>query len=87
MAENIFNGTSRHIQWYDVAQNNDEFFLLDVGIPEEYKQGAIEGAINISHYTLWDNLDQIPKGRRIVIYCAAGLRGYIGRADPPAERL
>lgn len=77
VAENIFNGSSCHLQWYDVANNREEFFLLDVRTPEEFSQGAIEGAINISHDTLREHLERIPKDRKIVIYCAVGLRGYI----------
>lgn len=81
VAENIFNGSSRHIQWYDLEKMKDQFFILDVRTPEEFAQGAIDGAVNISHDTLREHLDQIPRDRRIAIYCAAGLRGYI------AERI
>jgi NADPH-dependent 2,4-dienoyl-CoA reductase/sulfur reductase-like enzyme/peroxiredoxin family protein/rhodanese-related sulfurtransferase/TusA-related sulfurtransferase len=55
--------------------------LLDVRTPDEFRLGAIPGALNIPHTELRDRLAEVPKGKPVLIYCAVGLRGYI------AERI
>ena len=54
---------------------------LDVREPAELAQGALPGAVNIPLHKLRARLFELPKDRRIVIYCQAGLRGYV------AERI
>lgn len=77
-AENIVEGLLDVVHWHDV-QDIDfrDTFLLDVRIPEEYEMGAISGAENIPLDDLRDNLDKVPRNKKIYVYCAVGLRGYI----------
>lgn len=78
VAENILNGLVRIVHWYDVCKcNPEEDFLLDVRTKMEYESGTIEGATNIPVNELRERLGEIPKDKRIVIFCAAGLRGYL----------
>jgi rhodanese-related sulfurtransferase len=49
-------------------------FLLDVRTPQEHKSGAVEGSVNIPMSELKNNIDQIPKNKLIVVYCASGAR-------------
>jgi len=87
VAENIFEGTSRHIQWSeivdaekgDVLQSN--YTLLDVRSPEENAHGAIPGSLNIPNTELRERIKEVPQGKPIVVYCGVGLRGYL------AERI
>jgi rhodanese-related sulfurtransferase len=52
--------------------------LVDIRTAEEFKEGYIEGAVNISMQEIFTNLDKLPaKDQRIVIYCASGHRGAI----------
>lgn len=48
--------------------------LIDVREESEYAEGHIAGAINIPLRTLTQNLDKIPAGQPVFIYCASGLR-------------
>jgi len=50
--------------------------VLDVRTPEEYSQGHVPGAINISHTTIKDNLAKLMtyKNKKIVVYCRSGRR-------------
>jgi NADPH-dependent 2,4-dienoyl-CoA reductase/sulfur reductase-like enzyme/peroxiredoxin family protein/rhodanese-related sulfurtransferase/TusA-related sulfurtransferase len=51
-------------------------FLLDVRQPAEFEAGAIEGAVNVPLPELRARLNEIPRDRPILVYCAAGQRGY-----------
>lgn len=42
------------------------------------RQGHIEGAVNVPLDTLREHLAELPKDRRIVVYCQAGQRGDVG---------
>lgn len=48
--------------------------LLDVRTPEEFRGGHLDGAINIPVQDLPARLAEVPKGKPVVVYCAAGGR-------------
>jgi len=76
-AGNIIEGLVKIIHWDELHQlhapNN---FILDVRTPDEFELGQIEGAVNIEVDKIRERLDEIPKDKKIVIYCGVGLRGY-----------
>ncbi len=76
-AGNIIEGLVNIIHWDELHQlhapNN---FILDVRTPDEFELGNIEGAINIEVDQIRNRLDEIPKDKKIIIYCGVGLRGY-----------
>lgn len=49
-------------------------FLLDVRTPEEFGAGHLEGATNVPIQGLEERLEEIPRDRRVVVYCASGRR-------------
>jgi NADPH-dependent 2,4-dienoyl-CoA reductase/sulfur reductase-like enzyme/rhodanese-related sulfurtransferase len=55
--------------------------LLDVREPAEHEAGAIPGSTLMPLGSLRDRLDELPRDREIVAYCAVGIRGYL------AERI
>ena len=75
IAENILSGLCPTVY---VEGLNKESFVLDVRTPSECAQGGIPGAVNIPLDDLRQNLDKLPKDRRIAVSCAVGLRGYLG---------
>jgi len=82
VAENVLSGLSRHLQWHEVEAFQEKGgFVLDVRTREEFSLGAIPGAANIPLDALRLRLGEIPRDREVLIYCAAGLRGYL------AERI
>ncbi len=87
VAENIFEGQSRHIQWNEIVDSgddekiNEEYTLLDVRNPDEHAQAALPGSINIPNTELRERMKEVPSGKPIVVYCGVGLRGYL------AERI
>lgn len=78
VAENIIKGKMKTIYWRDItALDPKKDFLLDVRTRYEYERGHISGAINIPVDDLRSRMDEIPTDRKIIIYCAIGLRGYL----------
>ncbi|MBN1501557.1 MAG: CoA-disulfide reductase [Spirochaetes bacterium] len=78
-AENIINGMVKTISWDKLLQiDKNDFLLLDVRTPEEVMLGAIEGSVNIELDTLRKRINEVPKNKKIIVYCAVGLRGYLG---------
>lgn len=53
---------------------DDEFFLLDIRDPEDFKKGHIPGAKNIFWLDLFkpENLKRLPKDKKILLYCYVG---------------
>ncbi len=78
-AENILQGLVRTVQWSDLREGRTpaDAVLLDVREPDEVSRGRIEGAVNVPLHSLRDRLAELPKGRPIIVYCAAGLRAYL----------
>ena len=48
--------------------------ILDVRTPDEYKDGGYPGSINIPVQVLAARIGEVPKGKPVVVYCAAGKR-------------
>lgn len=77
-AENILDDKVQIIQPEEIASlDSNNTIILDTSTREEYQMGHIEGAINIPVNELRHSLNKLPKDKSIVVYCAAGLRGYI----------
>jgi NADPH-dependent 2,4-dienoyl-CoA reductase/sulfur reductase-like enzyme/rhodanese-related sulfurtransferase len=78
VAENILAGLVKIVHWHDLDQAElSRSFILDVREQDEYTLGKIEGAKNIPLNSLRDRLKELPRDRRIIVYCAAGLRAYL----------
>ena len=75
--ENIRKGLVR--QWHSLEEpkKDPKAVLLDVRSPEEYKQGAFEGSINIPVDDLRKNLSKLDKQKHYYVNCASALRSYL----------
>jgi rhodanese-related sulfurtransferase len=51
--------------------------LVDVRTPQEYDGGHIPGALNIPVDELRSRIGELPRARKIAVYCQVGQRGYI----------
>ncbi|PKM94146.1 MAG: pyridine nucleotide-disulfide oxidoreductase [Firmicutes bacterium HGW-Firmicutes-1] len=77
-AENILLGDQAPILWRELINlDSSESIILDIRENIEYELGAIENAIHIPINDLRERLNELPKDKLIVVYCAVGLRGYI----------
>jgi len=78
VAENMIKGKFKTIEWTELSQEKYRHsFLLDVRKIEEYALDSIPGSINIPIDELRDRWQELPKEKDIIIYCHAGLRGYL----------
>jgi hydroxyacylglutathione hydrolase len=51
--------------------------VLDVRNPKEVAQKRLEGSINVPLNHLRERLDELPKDRQVLVYCAGGYRSSI----------
>lgn len=78
VAENVLAGKVDIISAEQLkSYNNENSILLDVRTEDEYKNGYLEGAVNIPLDSLRDRLGDLDKSKEIVEYCQIGLRGYV----------
>lgn len=58
-----------------IRESEDEI-ILDVRTPEEFAEGHIPGAVlmNINDPGFEQRINDLPKSRAVLVYCAAGVR-------------
>lgn len=78
--ENSFNKMVEVTDFNDYRENfnPERDVLIDVRDEVEVENGKIDNALNIPLNSLRDRLGELPKDKRIWIYCQIGLRGYLG---------
>ena len=77
IAENVLSRFTPTIQWHEVADAmNSDAYVLDVRTPEEFVRGHIDGSVNLPIDELHERFGEVPSDRRIIVTCAAGLRGH-----------
>ena len=78
VAHNIISGAMPVIYWREIDRLElNKTFLLDVRTPGEYRLGTIQGAVNIPLDELRERINELPKDKEIIVFCAVGLRGYL----------
>ncbi len=78
VAENIINGLVKIVHWWEIEKlNYSNTVLVDVRTDEEFQLGNIRPSINIPVDDLRARMSELPQDKTIVIYCAAGHRGYL----------
>ncbi len=77
VAANVLAGDMALCHVDDVTHPAAGQQVLDVRIPDEVDAGAIPGAMNVPLEEIRDRLDDIPRDKELLVYCQAGLRGYI----------
>jgi NADPH-dependent 2,4-dienoyl-CoA reductase/sulfur reductase-like enzyme/peroxiredoxin family protein/rhodanese-related sulfurtransferase/TusA-related sulfurtransferase len=81
-AQNILDGLVKTVKWTDIdSADPSEVFLLDVRTPAECATGMMPGAVNVPLANLRQRLDEIPRDKKIILYCRVGLLSY------PASRV
>ncbi len=79
---NMLGFTANNVVKKDTFQTEadalaDTAFLLDVRMQDETELGIIPGATVIPLEELRNRHNELPRNKKIVTYCAVGLRGYI----------
>jgi NADPH-dependent 2,4-dienoyl-CoA reductase/sulfur reductase-like enzyme/peroxiredoxin family protein/rhodanese-related sulfurtransferase/TusA-related sulfurtransferase len=77
VAQNILDGLVRSTTWEDVqSADQSQLFMLDVRTPAEFATGGMPGAVNIPLAEFRERLDEIPRDKRIILYCKVGHIAY-----------
>ena len=74
IAANVMRGDAPVAHWKDAA--GSQALILDVREPSEFNMGHLEGAINIPLNSLRSRMNELPRDREILVYCAVGQRSY-----------
>lgn len=74
-AQEVLEGKAKTVKWDEI--NDRDFFVLDVRTKGEAARGAIPGSVNIPVDTVRQNMDKIPKDKKIATYCAVGVRSHV----------
>ncbi|MBU1109298.1 MAG: FAD-dependent oxidoreductase [Candidatus Riflebacteria bacterium] len=77
VAANLLRGHSEHFHATDVSTLKSDQKLLDVRTLEEVHAGMIPGALHIPLHELRQKIGELSKEKECMIYCQAGLRGYL----------
>jgi peroxiredoxin family protein/TusA-related sulfurtransferase/rhodanese-related sulfurtransferase len=77
VAVNVISGRMPVCHVEDVQKATANQMLLDVRTTTEFEAGTIDGAVNIPLDELRDRLDEVPKDKELLVFCQAGLRGYL----------
>ncbi len=77
VAQNVLEGLIKTVKWTDIeSADPSELFLLDVRTPAECASGMMPGAVNIPQAELRQRLDELPRDKKIIVYCRVGLIAY-----------
>lgn len=80
MIENILDGLVDQVTWdeaLELAAEDGDAVLLDTRTTGEHARGAIEGALHIPVDELREHLNELPRDKRLLVFCASGLRSYV----------
>ncbi|MBN2099044.1 MAG: FAD-dependent oxidoreductase [Dehalococcoidia bacterium] len=74
IAANVMRGDAPVAHWKDIT--GSKALVLDVREPGEFKMGHLEGAVNIPLNSLRVRMNELPRDKEILVYCAVGQRSY-----------
>jgi len=77
LAGNMLRGDLKTMDWDQVdGLDRKEYTILDVRNPEELAIGMIEGNVNIPLPELRGRIKELPRSKKVMVYCQVGQRGY-----------
>jgi rhodanese-related sulfurtransferase len=78
VAQNHIQGLTRSIQWHEVeAFTKQDVLILDVRpVMERMAYGHFPNDIHIDLDELYLKKQSLPKGKKILVYCDSGSKGY-----------
>ena len=73
IASNVLRGDTKICHVDEITGSE---FLVDVRYEAEVSAGTIENSVHIPLEELRDRLEEIPKDKKVVVFCKEGLRAY-----------
>jgi NADPH-dependent 2,4-dienoyl-CoA reductase/sulfur reductase-like enzyme/rhodanese-related sulfurtransferase len=79
VAANILKGDVETVNWNELGSPGNEYAYLDLRNKSEVAAtGVFRNAVNIPLNDLRKRLGELDKSKKYIVYCATGLRSYIG---------
>lgn len=72
-ADNIIKGFIKPAYYEDLK----DAYLIDVRSPREFQHKTIEGAVNIFSEEIRENIEKIPRDKKVVLFCNRGFQSYV----------
>ncbi len=77
LAGNMLRGDLKTMDWDQVdALDREEYTILDVRNPQELAIGTIKDYVNIPLPELRTRIKELPRSKKVMVYCQVGQRGY-----------
>ncbi len=77
VAQNILDGLVKSTSWDRLEKiDKAELFILDVRTPAEFATGAVPGAVNIPLAEIRDRINEVPRDKKVLLYCKVGHMAY-----------
>lgn len=77
LIENILEGRVEQVDWNRAIAPAGDEVVLDTRTAGECARGAVDGALHIPLDELREHLDELPRDKRLLVYCQSGLRSYV----------
>jgi NADPH-dependent 2,4-dienoyl-CoA reductase/sulfur reductase-like enzyme/rhodanese-related sulfurtransferase len=77
VAANVLRGDVELWEPEELASLGRSQALIDVRTPGEFAAGTIPGASNLPVDELRSRLEELPKGKELLLFCQVGFRGYV----------
>lgn len=78
-AQNTLKNLYRPVYIENILNLEENSLLIDVRSSQERELGHIENSINIPLETLREKLNEIPKDKKIILYCSKGFKSYLAQ--------
>eukprot|EP00878_Enallax_costatus_P046985 GHUV01057331.1.p1 GENE.GHUV01057331.1~~GHUV01057331.1.p1 ORF type:complete len:170 (+),score=48.85 GHUV01057331.1:1070-1579(+) len=80
VAANVLRGDHPVEHWdsvhWDAVREDEHALIVDVREPGEVARGCIDCAVNYPLSSLREKILELPKDKKLYVYCQVGLRGY-----------
>ena len=76
IAENIRAGRTQTIHWHEIDLTDNAVVYVDVRSKTEFNMNTLKNALNIPYEELRNRLHELPRNKKIVLFCAKGQKGY-----------
>lgn len=77
IAENMMAGLVKQITVNEAVDKGYAYVFVDVREKEEVELGMIQGAVHMPLNSVRNRASELPKDKKIAVYCGVGLRGYV----------
>lgn len=75
---NVLDGLVEQVSWDDALKRPENSVLIDAREPWEIeKRGSVPGAVFFELDKIRDHLDELPRDKRLYVYCQTGVRSYV----------